>query len=252
VLATVLTYVAAKHSVFFGGSLLFTYALGMGSLFFVLAAGVAALPRSGGWMEAVKSVFGVVMVVMAAYFLRNVIPPLGHYGDWRPRFASIHAGIALAGLLVGGIHLSFHDGWSVRLRKASGVAAIAFGCFGLIGWYYAPKPLDWQKGERATLDRAKALHKPVMLDFSAEWCIPCQTMDSKVFSADEVRHELERFVIGKIDLTEDTEANTQVKEKYGANTLPTVVLLSPEGRVLHHWDHEIDAPELLEQLRKIE
>jgi thiol:disulfide interchange protein DsbD len=91
VLAAVLAYVATQHSVLFGGSLLFVYAMGMGVLFFVLAASAASLPRSGGWMEGVKSVFGVVMIVAAAYFLRNVLSPLRHFGDWHTRFAWIHA-----------------------------------------------------------------------------------------------------------------------------------------------------------------
>src|SRR3954464_1852578 len=62
-LAGILAYVATTRSVFLGGSLLFTYALGMGVLFFVIAAFAVALPKSGGWMDAVKSIFGVVMLV---------------------------------------------------------------------------------------------------------------------------------------------------------------------------------------------
>src|SRR5437764_762101 len=134
VLASVLTYVATTRSAVFGGSLLFTYALGMGLLFFFLAATAASLPKSGAWMEAVKSVFGVVMLVAALYFLRNVVKPLHAYGDWRPRFASLHLGVAVAGLLVGGVHLSFHGGLAARVRKALGVGAIVFGAFGLIAW----------------------------------------------------------------------------------------------------------------------
>ena len=81
VLASVLAYVATTRSVAIGGSLLFTYALGMGVLFFAIAAFAIALPKSGAWMEAVKSIFGVVMIVAALYFLRNVVPALMHYGE---------------------------------------------------------------------------------------------------------------------------------------------------------------------------
>src|SRR5206468_9453449 len=76
VLASVLAFVATTRSVFLGGSLLFTYALGMGVLFFAIAAFAVALPKSGGWMEAIKSIFGVIMIVAALYFLRNVSKPL--------------------------------------------------------------------------------------------------------------------------------------------------------------------------------
>src|SRR5512146_494092 len=85
-----LTFVATKRSVAVGGSLLFTYALGMGVLFFAIAAFAIALPKSGAWMEAVKSIFGIVMLVAALYFLRNVVPALMHYGHPTPRFLLIN------------------------------------------------------------------------------------------------------------------------------------------------------------------
>ena len=91
VLASILAYVATTRSVALGGSLLFTYAIGMGVLFFVVAAFASALPKSGRWMEAVKSVFGIVMVVAALYFLRNVWPTLGRLGEHSPRFIIMSA-----------------------------------------------------------------------------------------------------------------------------------------------------------------
>ena len=48
-----------------GGSLLFVYALGMGVLFFVIAGFAMRMPKSGAWMDAVKSAFGVIMIVAA-------------------------------------------------------------------------------------------------------------------------------------------------------------------------------------------
>jgi thiol:disulfide interchange protein DsbD len=251
VLASVLTYVATTRSVAFGGSLLFTYALGMGLLFFVLAASAASLPRSGAWMEAVKSVFGVVMVVAALFFLRNVVPPLHRYGDWHTGFASLHLGVAVAGLVVGGIHLSFHGGLATSLRKALGVGAIVFGAFGLIAWSLAPKPLDWMKSEADAVARARAERKPLLLDFAAEWCIPCKQMDARVFSNDDVQRELGRFVIGKVDVTEDDDASAALKAKYGATTLPTVVLLDPDGKTITRWNREIEASELLDELKRV-
>ena len=116
--------------------LLFTYALGMGVLFFAIAAFAIALPKSGAWMEAVKSIFGIVMLVAALYFLRNVVPALMHYGRPTPRFLAINASIALAGLALGAIHLSFHDGarqasrarpWPSRSLVAGLFGGIALG-----------------------------------------------------------------------------------------------------------------------------
>jgi thiol:disulfide interchange protein DsbD len=79
-LAALLVFVSTQRSVFIGGSLLFTYALGMGVLFFVIAGFALKLPKSGAWMDGVKAVFGVVMIVAALYYLRNITPLLRSFG----------------------------------------------------------------------------------------------------------------------------------------------------------------------------
>jgi thiol:disulfide interchange protein DsbD len=248
VLASVLAYVATTRSVALGGSLLFTYALGMGVLFFAIAAFAVSLPRSGGWMEAVKSIFGVIMAVAALYFLRNVVKPLSHYGSASQAWLAVHAALIVAGAVVGGIHLSFHDATLVRLRKAAGVTAIIVGGFGVIGWVLTPKDLHlaWIKGEKPGLEAARANHKPALLDFYADWCLPCKEMELKTFDQDEVAKELQRFALIKLDMTNDDDPETAaVKERYGAATLPTVVLLDADGKVAHKLDHFVEPKELL-------
>ena len=94
ILGGVLTYVATTQNVVLGGALLFTFSIGMGLLFFVIGTFAVSLPKSGNWMDAVKSVLAVVMFVVALYFLKDVIPPLkdgpgrrplGRLGHRRPR-----------------------------------------------------------------------------------------------------------------------------------------------------------------------
>ncbi len=72
VLAVILGVVAARQSVFFGGSLLFAFSLGVGSLLVLVGtfAGIlASLPKSGAWMTGVKKLSGIVMLAAGAYFL---------------------------------------------------------------------------------------------------------------------------------------------------------------------------------------
>ncbi len=71
-LGAALAYVGTKGNVFFGTSVLFVFALGMGVLMIALgtfSGALAAMPRSGQWMVRVKKAFGVIMIVIAEYLL---------------------------------------------------------------------------------------------------------------------------------------------------------------------------------------
>lgn len=60
--------------------------------------------------------------------------------------------------------------------------------------------------------------QPVLLDFWAEWCMPCRMLAPIV---DELAGEYEgKAKIGKID----TDANREVTMKYGINAIPTVIV----------------------------
>jgi len=78
VLAVILGVVASRQSVLFGGSLLFVFSLGLGTLVVLVGTftGVlASLPKSGAWMVTVKKTSGIVMLAAGAYFLYSAIIP---------------------------------------------------------------------------------------------------------------------------------------------------------------------------------
>jgi thiol:disulfide interchange protein len=71
-LAVLLGYVAVKTNLLLGMSLLFVFALGMGTLLIIVgtfAGVIASLPKSGQWMTKIKTVFGLILIGAAEYFL---------------------------------------------------------------------------------------------------------------------------------------------------------------------------------------
>lgn len=131
VLNGVLAYVAKQQRPVEGAILLFVYALGIGVPFFLLGVFTVRLPKSGVWMEWIKSFFGVALVALALGYFRDASPQLRSAADALGEQLGKPGGVALAavlifvGVLLGGIHRSFKDGaWSDSVLKAAGVAAM--------------------------------------------------------------------------------------------------------------------------------
>ena len=71
-LAVLLGYVAVKTNLLLGMTLLFVFAVGMGTLLIIVgtfAGVIAALPKSGEWMTKIKFIFGLILIGAAEYFL---------------------------------------------------------------------------------------------------------------------------------------------------------------------------------------
>jgi thioredoxin:protein disulfide reductase len=271
VLAGVLAYVATQRSAVLGFWMLFTYALGMGVLFFVLGATSLRLPRSGAWMETVKSVFGVALLAAAVGLLLPLLPRAGVL-PWHLRTVGIVAGaLAFAGVLAGALSLSFHGDVRERALKA-GALALLLGGIGLrFGWLGPPAgdgsvKIPWLHDEHAAVERARSTGKPLLVDFFAEWCAACKELDVHTWTDPTVAREAaEKFVPLKVDATNESPEIEALFTKYGLQGLPTVLMMAcndaqpktaPECSVPQEGPGRITGflapPEMLEHMRRVE
>lgn len=259
-LAGMLIWVATTGNVAVGSTLLFTYALGVGVLFWVLAITSLSLPKSGAWMEGIKSIGGIALLAVAIHFLRPIVPAIDSLSSraadrlGSPRMLLlVGVGLAVAGIAAGAVHLSFHAALARKVRKALGVGLTVIGVTAIVGGLLTPdRDLPWKYDEGIAYAQARRESKGVMVDFSATWCGPCKVLDT-IFGQPEVYEKVVKsYVPLKFDVTDVNKPENQaLQEKYDAKSLPAVIFLDAEGNEITRYNGKKPSAEsFLEALAK--
>src|SRR5699024_6960934 len=217
-----LAFVGAQGSPVFRFFAFFVMALGLGLPYLILGTFsglLTKMPKSGVWMIWVKKVFGVVLIGVALFYLALAFAPA--YSMY----------VVLATVIVGGIYLGFIErsgnekGGFRWLKYATGAGALILGF--MLFQNLQKEEVQWQKYDASLLEQA---NKPVMLDFYADWCIPCIELDRKTFTDDRVIGETESFVRMKVDLTHfDSERAEKLRKQFDIAGVPTIMFLDSEG-----------------------
>jgi thiol:disulfide interchange protein DsbD len=204
-------------------------------------------------MVGVKAFFAVVMIVVALYFLKNAFPVLAHFARNETTFLVLMAQTAILGVALGAIHLEWSDGGiGVKLRKGVGIALSVIGGFLFWASFDLPKEqpmvamqaepggtvaaankrLTWEHSEEVAVKIHKGEKRPMIVDFTADWCGACKQLTKETFSDPRVMATATKsnFVAVKIDTTDDEDPQIlAVKGKYKVVGLPTVVIYDSNG-----------------------
>jgi thiol:disulfide interchange protein DsbD len=81
--------------------------------------------------------------------------------------------------------------------------------------------------------RSAALeHRPVMLDFYADWCVSCVEMEKKVFPEQSVRTELEKGLLLRADVTGNSADDQALLSRFGLFGPPGTIFFGRDGQEL--------------------
>jgi thiol:disulfide interchange protein DsbD len=224
-----LTWVASLGSAWLGFLVFFILSMGLGLPLFILAmfsGSLEKLPRSGEWMVWVRKLMGWVLVGMAAYFIKPLLPE------------SVSVLLLAAVALAAAAHLGWLDRTVATFRSfqwlktAATLAGVIVATFLLGSWALRGPGVTWQPYSDKLLTAAKEAQKPVIIDFYATWCTPCRALEEITFHHPDVVKKADReFVMVKVDLTKDENSGqARLLSHYRIKGVPTVVFLDNQGQ----------------------
>src|SRR3990167_1897558 len=262
-----LGYIAESGDLFLGGGALFAMGLGMGTPLLLIGTSAGKwLPKTGLWMNAVKSFFGVLLLAVAIYLLTRILPATLIMALWA--ILLIFSGVYAGALTKGQTHLE-------KLKQSLAIVLFGYGLIVLIGASLGntnplqplenislknnsaasalkEKPTEHIVTTSAELNEllAQSQGKPVMLDFYADWCTSCKIMEATTFNEPALKQALTRFVVIKVDITHNTPAEQALLKEYNVIAPPTFIFINSQGQEVtgSRLVGEVSAQDFINQL----
>lgn len=248
-----LIYIADTGDAVVGGAALFALSIGMGVPLILIGCSAGKwVPRAGGWMNAIRVIFGFLMLGMAIWMLSRFLDPV--------YVALLTSALALCA----GIWAIFEYSKTSNLMAlrtmgtATGAAISVYGITLLIAFLAGSTPsllkplqgLAVTSGAadastssahlefatiksvadlNATVSAARAEGREVMLDFYADWCVACKEMEAFTFTDPEVQSRLANVTLIQADVTKNDELDQALLKHFGLFGPPAIVFYDPSG-----------------------
>jgi thioredoxin:protein disulfide reductase len=255
-LAGALIYIGQTGDALLGGIALFSLSIGMGMplLLIGLSAG-KFMPKPGAWMEAIKSIFGVMLLGVAIWMLSRVIP--------EPVTLLLWSFLLIATAVNMGAFESVRSECPrcpKSITKSIGIIIFMFGMVLFLGGVTGAKnplnPLEKfvapalsstalvQENSFKTITSLNELDailasskgKRVLVDFYADWCVACKELEHTTFSDPAVKAKMGEFVLVRADVTANGEREKALSKQYGVFGPPVVLFFDKNGKLMKGRD----------------
>jgi len=246
-LAGTLVYISTTGDALLGGLALLALGLGMGVPLVVIGTGGGRfMPKSGVWMNTVKSLFGITLLAIAIWLLGRVISA---------QFVLLLWGVLFVATAVYFGALTTSNENAGRTRQGIFLALLIYGATMIVGSAMGHsdmlQPLKAAHMESQTLstqstkveniivktddvNQVKSIvnsnnGKWVIIDLYADWCASCKVMDKEIFKHPETQSLLQKMTVVKLDITQNQDAHRAFLSEHGIYG-PPAILLYKDGK----------------------
>ncbi len=245
-LAGALVYIGQTGDAVLGGMALFSMSIGMGIPLIVV--GVSAgkfMPKPGAWMTMVSAVFGVMMLGVAIWMLEKIVDS---------SITTVLYGMLGVGF---GLYLGAFEREGHIFKRSVGLLLFIYSVALLMGVLAGSpsmtKPLAFLKPQlvqgsvaaeskelefkvvtsidELNIELEKNKGKKIMLDFSADWCTSCKELEEVTFANSDVKSKLSDFILIRADVTENSDNNKALSQKYGVFGPPALIFFDQDLNV---------------------
>ena len=238
-LSAALLFVAQSGDYLVGGLTLYVLSLGMGLPLLLLGtSGGKLLPKAGGWMEQVKTLFGFIMLVVPLILLERII--------------SADIILLMAGILALATAVYLHYWQSAQPQSKLKTALWFSATFLVLTGFTLAKNVIWPQQQveqvsqqsnefkqvanltelKNAVAEANQQGKLVMVDLYADWCVACKEFEHYTFPDAKVQSEFSHYQLIQIDLTQSDDTTIELMEEFTVFGLPSILFFNTQGQEL--------------------
>ena len=189
------------------------------------------LPRGGTWMELFKEGIGFVLLLIAVKLIGALPVDL--------RINVLYFSVILGfSIWMWGGWVSFGTKMSRKvIVRGAAVALAVFAGMSLLG---GPKEklIDWQDYDGGLVSSSLAARQPVLIKFTADWCLSCQVAERQVYSRIDIADLIAQkgvLAIKGDTTTRDMPATDALKNLYNEPGVPVSMLFVPGASKSVRW-----------------
>lgn len=185
------------------------------------------MPRPGGWMEKVKIGLGFLLLLIAVKIFKAVPE------EMKINVLYYAVILSICVWIFGWVNYTTTKGKKFLTRLVAIVIAVGAG---MVLLPMQKNLVDWQEYDQTVIEKSIENGQPVLIKFTADWCMTCEVVDKFVFKKKEIADLIEQkgFLTVKADTTtEDLPATKALANKYNEPGVPVTIIHLPDGSEKH-------------------